>query len=229
MSVGKRAFDVFWASVGTVSLSPVLLAIAVLIRVDDGAPVLYRQLRIGSDGRAFRVLKFRTMTTDAESLGGSLTADGDPRVTRIGGWLRRWKLDELPQLLNVIRGEMSLVGPRPEVPRYVAFYNPQQRRVLALTPGITDPATLRFRREGALLSAAEDPEELYLGWIMPEKIRISLEYSDRATRWTDLVTIFRTLVPFGTSAPVKTPLDWPVSQTDAARTLAERTTLPTIG
>jgi lipopolysaccharide/colanic/teichoic acid biosynthesis glycosyltransferase len=164
-----------------------------LIKLDDGGAVFFRQVRVGRDGRLFRVWKFRTMIANAEQRGGPLTVGEDPRTTRIGRWLRRSKLDELPQLFNVLAGEMSLVGPRPEVPRYVALYSPDQRRVLDLVPGITDPASIVYRHESDLLARAPDPERHYIAVIMPEKIRINLAYAARATWWTDLVVVLDTL------------------------------------
>ncbi|HEX9886639.1 MAG TPA: sugar transferase, partial [Longimicrobiales bacterium] len=141
----------------------------------------------------FRIWKFRSMAADAERTGRPLTVGDDPRVTRVGRWLRAWKLDELPQLLNVVRGEMSLVGPRPEVPRYVELYTLEQSRVLDLTPGITDPASIRYRNEAEALERADDPEAAYIDTLMPEKIRLNLEYGDVATVWSDLRVILRTL------------------------------------
>jgi lipopolysaccharide/colanic/teichoic acid biosynthesis glycosyltransferase len=144
--------------------------------------------------------KFRTMVVDAERRGPPLTVGADPRITPLGSWLRRHKLDELPQLVNVLRGDMTLVGPRPEVRRYVARYTPQQRRVLDLVPGMTDPASVRFRDESLLLAAAADPEVLYVHRLMPEKIRLNLDYAARATVWSDLVVILTTAASLLSSA-----------------------------
>jgi lipopolysaccharide/colanic/teichoic acid biosynthesis glycosyltransferase len=149
--LGKRLFDLFFAALGLVVLSPVFLLITVLVKLSDGGPVLFRQERIGQWGKPFRILKFRSMVIDAERMGLSITKDGDPRITRVGRFLRKTKLDELPQLWNVLCSGMSFVGPRPEVPRYVEKYIAEQRRVLALKPGITDVATLEFRNEEELL------------------------------------------------------------------------------
>ncbi len=189
----KRVFDLFWTIPGLVVLSPLFGVIALWIKLDDGGPVFFRQERVGQNGQLFRIWKFRTMVVDAEKRGRPLTVGRDPRITRAGYRLRRYKLDELPQLLNVLRGEMSLVGPRPEVPRYVALYTPEQRRVLDLMPGITDPASIRYRHENELLSQAEDPEKVYVEEIMPEKIRINLDYAQRATIWSDFWVILQTL------------------------------------
>ena len=190
MTAGKRAMDLAFAAAGMALLWPLFLAIAAAIRLEDGAPVFFRQVRIGERGVPFRIWKFRTMT--AALAGQPITADGDRRITRIGGWLRRFRLDELPQLLNVLAGEMSLVGPRPELPRFVDGYSPDERPVLEFRPGITDPASLRFRDEGALLAGAADPVQIYLERILPEKLRLSLAYARRATPLTDLGVLLAT-------------------------------------
>lgn len=192
MRASKRAFDLAGASLGLLFLSPLLLVLSLLVKLEDSGPVFFRHERVGRDGGAFHIIKFRTMVAGAT--GPSITVDGDPRVTRVGRFLRHWKLDELPQLINVVKGEMSLVGPRPEVPVYVARYEGIQTRVLDLVPGITDPASLAFRREGELLAGVADPERHYVREIMPEKIRMNLEYADRATLWSDLVVIVRTVM-----------------------------------
>jgi len=200
MTRAKRLLDVAASAAGLLALSPLLLAVAVLVR-RDGGPAFFRQERVGRDGRPFRMWKFRTMVPNAERLGPQLTAAGDPRITPIGRWLRRTKLDELPQLANVLVGEMSLVGPRPEVARYVARYTPEQRAVLALVPGITDPASLHYRGEERLLAAAADPERLYVEQVMPDKIRRNLEYARTATVLGDVAVVLRTLgLVAGTSA-----------------------------
>jgi lipopolysaccharide/colanic/teichoic acid biosynthesis glycosyltransferase len=193
MSRGKRAVDIAGAAIGLLVLSPVLVLIGAVVALADGGPVFFRQERVGAGGRCFRMWKFRTMVVDAERRGGQLTVGRDPRVTAVGHWLRRLKLDELPQLLNVLRGEMSLVGPRPEVPRYVALYTAEQREVLRLVPGITDPASIRYRDESEELARAADPEWTYVERIMPEKIRLNLEYAARATRWSDLMVVLATV------------------------------------
>lgn len=191
MSRSKRAFDVALSILGFVLLWPLLLVIAALIK-SDGGPVFFRQERVGRRGRPFRIWKFRTMVVDAERMGLQITAAGDPRITRVGGWLRRTKLDELPQLLNVLTGEMSFVGPRPEVPRYVAMYDAEQTRVLELMPGITDPASLRYFDESRLLADVDDPEAAYVQDIMPAKIRVNLAYAHHATTRDDMRVVFRT-------------------------------------
>lgn len=199
MSRAKRALDLFGAAVGLFLLWPILLTVGLLVRLEDGGPVFFRQERVGHGGRSFRMWKFRTMVPDAERTGGQLTVGRDPRITSVGHWLRLTKLDELPQLLNVLIGEMTLVGPRPEVPRYVSMYTPGQLDVLTLRPGITDPASLRFRDEAAVLARSADPERVYIEAVMPEKIRLNLEYASRATVWSDLAVVLATLlVPFTT-------------------------------
>jgi lipopolysaccharide/colanic/teichoic acid biosynthesis glycosyltransferase len=184
-------FDLTLALVALVLLSPLLGLIALLVRLDSPGPLLHRALRAGRGGRPFTLYKFRSMVADAAAFGPGITAGGDPRVTRVGTWLRRYKLDELPQLLNVLRGEMSLVGPRPEDPCYVALYTPQQRHVLAVRPGITSPASLRFRSEEQLLAGA-DWESAYVNTIMPAKLALELDYLSRRTFWSDLVLLCRT-------------------------------------
>lgn len=192
MITAKRVFDIFFSLVGLSVLWLPLLAVGALIRL-DGGPVFYPQERIGHRGRSFRIWKLRTMVVGADQIGLPLTVGRDPRITRVGHWLRKYKLDELPQLFNVLNGTMSLVGPRPEVPQYVLLYTPDQRRVLDLIPGITDPASVRFRNESDLLAASPDPFIAYCDRIMPEKIRINLEYAAHASLKTDLLMILRTL------------------------------------
>ncbi len=191
--MAKRALDLFFSTVGLLGLSPVFLLIALIIKLSDGGPVFFRQQRIGQGGRLFRVLKFRSMMPNGEQLGPSITAVGDPRITRVGRFLRKHKLDELPQLWNVLCGEMSFVGPRPEVPRYVDNYTTHQRQVLALKPGITDLATLEFRSEEEWLGAAADMERFYLEYCLPRKIQLNLAYAENANVWEDIKIILRTL------------------------------------
>ncbi len=193
MNGAKRVFDVTAAAVGMVFALPLLSAVALVIRLDGRGPVLFIQERIGLRGRPFRLYKFRTMVEEADSLGGPLTVGEDPRITRVGRFLRKYKLDEWPQLINVLKGEMSLVGPRPEVPKYVALYAADQRRVLDLVPGITDPASIKYRNESRLLEAAPDPERAYVEVVMPDKIRINLHYAARADAAKDIRTILKTL------------------------------------
>jgi lipopolysaccharide/colanic/teichoic acid biosynthesis glycosyltransferase len=168
-----------------------LAAIAIAIKAQDGGPVLHRAVRIGRGGRPFRLFKFRTMVAGADSMGPGITAGGDPRITPLGRRLRRAKLDELPQLVNVLLGDMSLVGPRPEDPRYVALYTPEQRQVLLVRPGITSAASLAYRREEQLLSGP-DWEAAYRGQVMPAKLTIDLDYLARRSFWSDVMLIVRT-------------------------------------
>jgi len=191
--VGKRAFDLFWSALGLAVLSPVLALVALAVKLEDGGPVFFRQLRIGRRGRPFRIWKFRTMVVDADRQGRAITVGRDPRITRVGHWLRDSKLDEIPQLLNVFSGEMSLVGPRPEVPRYVELYTEAQRAILALRPGITDLASIKYRNESDLLGAAENPDETYMQILLPDKIRINLAYASEAGLWSDFLVILATL------------------------------------
>ncbi len=188
----KRAFDLLVSTVSIVVLSPVLLIIALAIKLDSPGPVFYRQQRIGRNGAPFAILKFRTMVVDADRL-GLLTIGRDARITRVGRFLRKTKLDELAQLFNVFIGEMSLVGPRPEVPKYVALYTDEQRAVLALKPGITDLASIRYRDENALLGQSTDPERVYIDEVMPAKLAINLDYLAHFSFWGDIGLLFATV------------------------------------
>jgi lipopolysaccharide/colanic/teichoic acid biosynthesis glycosyltransferase len=188
----KRVFDLLLSILGSLSLAPLFIIIAVLIKLEDGGPVFFRQKRVGYKGKTFFIWKLRTMTASAEKCSGRLSVGRDPSITRIGRWLRKTKINELPQLINVLLGEMSLVGPRPELLRYVALYNAEQRKVLDLKPGITDPASLRYRNESELLAGSADPEKTYIQEIMPKKIRMSLEYASKATILSDMWVIIRT-------------------------------------
>jgi lipopolysaccharide/colanic/teichoic acid biosynthesis glycosyltransferase len=171
----KRVFDLALSIPALVVLLPVLIGIAIAVRVDSRGPVFYRAQRVGKDGKLFRLFKFRTMITDADKRGPGITTAQDSRITRVGRFLRRTKLDEFPQLINVISGDMSLVGPRPEDPRYVALYTAEQRKVLSIRPGITSPASVEYRNEESLLHG-EDWETRYIGEIMPAKLAIDLDY-----------------------------------------------------
>lgn len=191
--MAKRVFDLVVASVLLVLLAPLMLAIAAWVRLDSPGPALFRQERVGRGGRVFRIHKFRTMVADAPQRGPALTVGDDARITRAGRWLRRHRLDELPQLIDVLKGDMSLVGPRPEVPRYVAHYPPALRdAVLALKPGLTDPVSLAHLDESALLAQAADPESEYVEVVLPRKLELSLAYARRATVWSDLGVLWRT-------------------------------------
>jgi len=189
----KRGIDLVLGLVALTLLSPLLLIIAVAVATSC-RPVVFRQVRIGLDGRPFRLLKFRAMRADADA-GLPITGSGDPRVTSLGRLLRASKLDELPQLVNVVRGEMSLVGPRPEVPRYVALYTREQRGVLRVRPGLTDPASVLFRDEEALLGAVEEArrESYYVNEVLPRKLAINLQYVEQAGLMYDLALIVGTI------------------------------------
>ena len=200
LTPAKRAFDVACAAFGLTLFAPVLVAVAIVIRAREGPPVLYRPRRVGRNGRRFRLYKFRTMVCGADCTElGSVTVAEDQRITPMGRRLRRYKLDELPQLFNVLRGEMSLVGPRPEDPEFITFYTDEQREILRYTPGITSPASVRFVNEAALLRQAEHPRRKYLEEIMPEEIRLDLEYMRRATLLSDIGVLLETLRALATS------------------------------
>ena len=173
-------------------LSPLFAILAVWIKSDSKGPVFYRQTRVGKDNKDFRLFKFRSMRPDSDRLGLITVGGHDPRVTRSGYYIRKYKLDELPQLINVFRGDMSLVGPRPEVRRYVDMYTPEQMRVLSVRPGITSLASIRYRNENDILAASDDPDRCYVELVMPDKLAIDLEYVDRASLWNDIKLIFST-------------------------------------
>ena len=194
MSVLKRAFDVAIASTTLVATAPLMALIAAAIKLESPGPVLFSQIRVGRDRRPIRALKLRTMIVDAQHLGPEITADADPRITRIGRWLRKTKLDELPQLVNVLRGEMSVVGPRPEVPRYASTYRPEWERLFTVRPGLTDLASLTFRDEERLLAAAIDREKAYTEIIMPMKLQLALDGVMASSLQHDLGVIVRTAV-----------------------------------
>lgn len=194
MSMAKRLFDILCAGIGLLLLSPLLAVVAVWVKLDSPGPVMFRQERVGRFGRTFRIHKFRTMRVDAPKLGPQITVGDDARITRSGRWLRASKVDELPQLWDVLRGAMSLVGPRPEVPRYVAMYPAELREVvLSVRPGITDPASLSFRNESELLARAEDPEREYVEVVMPMKLRLAADYVRNASLGGDIRLILATL------------------------------------
>ena len=188
----KRLFDVIASGFGLIVLSPLFIILAIWIKLDSKGPVFYRQVRVGYKNKDFRIFKFRSMRVGADK--GSLVTIGghDPRVTRSGYFIRKFKFDELPQLINVFLGDMSLVGPRPEVRHYVDYWTPEQMHVLDVRPGITDPASIKFRNENELMEKAEDPEKYYIEVIMQEKIRLYLEYVEKHGFWYDLGLIFKT-------------------------------------
>jgi lipopolysaccharide/colanic/teichoic acid biosynthesis glycosyltransferase len=190
----KRIFDLFAAVVGIFVLLPLFCIVAIWIKLDSPGPVLFKQTRIGRFGQEFTIYKFRTMVTDAEKMGKQITVSNDARITPSGQFLRKYKLDELPQLFNVVKGEMSLVGPRPEVPKYVAYYTHKQLQVLDVLPGITDPASIRFRNENELLENTTDPENLYIKTIMPQKLALNMQYITQVNLGLDFLIILKTLL-----------------------------------
>jgi len=192
--MAKRLFDWALSGLGLLALSPVLLVLAVWIKLDSPGPVFFRQERVGRYGRLFRIHKFRTMVPDAEHQGLQITVGADARVTRVGHWLRKYKVDELPQLMDVWLGHMSLVGPRPEVPRYVACYPTNAREiVLSVRPGITDRASIEFKDENEILGRAQDPHAAYVNEILPIKLSYYIEYVKTQSFVGDVALIFRTL------------------------------------
>lgn len=188
----KRLFDIIASGLGLLILSPLFLILAIWIKLDSKGPVFYRQVRVGKDNKDFRIFKFRSMRVGSDK--GSLVTIGgrDPRVTRSGYYIRKFKFDELPQLINVFVGDMSLVGPRPEVRHYVDYWTEEQMQVLDVRPGITDPASIKFRNENELMEQAEDPEDYYINVIMQEKLKLYLEYVKNHTFWGDIGLIFKT-------------------------------------
>jgi len=194
-AVVKRSMDIAASTAGLILLMPLFVAVAVAIRCDSRGPVFFLQQRVGRGGRPFRLVKFRTMVPNAPALGGSLTASHqDPRITRVGHFLRKTKIDELPQLINVLRGEMSLVGPRPEVSKYVELFPADYEYLLKVRPGITDLASLTYRDEAALLETSSDPEQEYIERVLPDKIALSRRYVESMSPWLDLRLIIRTLL-----------------------------------
>lgn len=188
----QKLIDFSLSVLGLLILLPIFAAVALCIVIEDGRPIFFRQIRVGLKGRPFKIWKFRTMRSTS-LVGPSITATHDDRITKVGRYLRKLKIDELPQLINVIIGEMSLVGPRPEVPKYVALYSSTQRQVLDVLPGITAPASLKYSNEGELLAKATNPEEHYIQVLMPDKIKIDIEYNQRRTWRSDLGLIFKTV------------------------------------
>jgi lipopolysaccharide/colanic/teichoic acid biosynthesis glycosyltransferase len=190
----KRFFDIVFSSLGLSLLSPFLLGIAVFTKTEDGGPIFYRGLRIGKYGKPFRIFKFRTMVVDAEKVGGPSTAADDQRVTKIGRFLRKYKLDELPQLFNVLKGEMSFVGPRPEVKHYVDMFTEEEKAILSVRPGITDWASLWNPDEGAVLAGSVDPEKTYMEKIRPTKLKLQLKYVKANSFRGDMRLIYKTIM-----------------------------------
>ena len=189
----KRVFDFLCSSIGLLVLFPVFLLVMLAIYLESGGPVFFRQERVGKDGVPFHIIKFRSMVDRASEIGPEITSAGDPRVTRVGQFLRRTKLDELPQLLNVWSGEMSIVGPRPEVPSFVALYDDRQKEVLSVRPGITDPASIAYADEEKILGAASDSHRAYVEQILPQKLELNLQYIKKMSLLSDIKIIFMTI------------------------------------
>ena len=190
----KRAFDFCAAGMGLVLLSPLLVVVALLIKLTSAGPVLFKRTRMGRDFQPFQILKFRSMVQDAPKKGGQITFGRDPRITTVGHWLRKTKFDEFPQLINVLRGDMSLVGPRPEVPQYVEAFRDDYEKLLSVRPGITGLASVRYVDEATILAQAADPDAEYRRVVLPEKIRLDAEYIEKASFGYDLQIIFWTFV-----------------------------------
>jgi len=188
----KRLFDILASGLGLLVLSPIFLVLAIWIKFDSEGPVFYRQVRVGRNNKDFKIFKFRSMRINADK-GSLVTIGDDPRITRSGRFIRKMKLDELPQLINVLTGDMSLVGPRPEVRHYVDYWTPQQMSVLAVRPGITDPASIKFRNENELMGKADDPERYYINTIMQEKLNLYLKYVSHHSLFGDIGLIFKTI------------------------------------
>ncbi len=188
----KRLFDILFSLVALILLLPVFVIIAIAIIIDDGFPVFYLQERIGKNFRSFKLFKFRTMYKNADKMGYLTIGSKDPRVTKVGYYLRKYKLDELPQFINVLIGDMSIVGPRPEVKKYVDLYNEQQKKVLSIKPGITDYASIKYINENEILAHSENPEKTYIQEVMPEKLKINLEYIEKQNVLEDIKIILKT-------------------------------------
>lgn len=188
----KRIFDVVASGLGLLALSPLFLILAVWIKCDSAGPVFYRQVRVGRNNKDFKLFKFRSMRVGSDKNGLITVGGNDPRITRSGYFIRKYKLDELPQLINVFIGDMSLVGPRPEVRKYVDMYTAEQMHVLDVRPGITDMASIRYRNENELLEQADDPDKYYVEVVMQDKLRLNLEYVERHSFFFDIRLIFQT-------------------------------------
>jgi lipopolysaccharide/colanic/teichoic acid biosynthesis glycosyltransferase len=189
----KRLFDIIFSFVGLIILLPFFIIIALFIAIDSRGGIFYKQIRVGKNGNDFKLLKFRSMKTDSDK-GSLLTVGGrDSRITKIGYFIRKYKIDELPQLINVLLGDMSLVGPRPEVRRYVDLYNAEQKKVLTVKPGITDYASIEFRNENEILGKADNPEQIYIDEIMPAKLKLNLKYIEEKSFTIDLKIILKTI------------------------------------
>lgn len=188
----KRLFDIVASGLGVLVLSPLFLILAIWIKLDSKGPVFYKQIRVGRNNKDFQLFKFRSMRVGSDKKGLITVGERDPRITRSGYFIRKYKLDEFPQLINVFIGDMSLVGPRPEVRKYVEMYTPEQMHVLDVRPGITDMASILYRNENELLEKADDPDKFYVEVVMQDKLRINLEYVAKHSFWFDIKLIFKT-------------------------------------
>ena len=190
----KRLFDIFFSFWGLIIISPILLLVSILIKKESPGPAFYRGERVGKDGKIFRIFKFRTMVLNADKIGGPSTSADDPRLLKIGKFLKRYQLDELPQFINILRGEMSFVGPRPEVPQEVATYDEETKKIiLSVKPGLTDLATLENVHEGEILRGAKDPHKAYRRLIQPKKLKLAREYVKTRSFWLDIKIILKTI------------------------------------
>lgn len=195
MWLGKRFFDILFASIGLLILSPLFILLGLLIKIESPGPIFYRQIRIGLNEKEFRIHKFRSMYIDADKIGMAITVGRDPRITRVGHYIRKFKCDEFAQLIDVLLGKMSLVGPRPEVPKYVQFYPAEiKKEIFSVRPGITDLASIEYRNENDLLALSPNPEVTYVQQILPDKLKISLEYVRNASMKKDIEIILRTVL-----------------------------------
>ncbi len=189
----KRLFDIIFSTLGIIILSPIFLLLWFTIKIESHGPALFMQTRVGKNNKDFKLIKFRSMYLNSESFGQLTVGMRDPRITNVGYTLRKYKLDELPQLLNVLKGDMSLVGPRPEVRKYVNMYTPEQMMVLEVSPGITDYASIQFINENQLLAKAENPDEYYINNIMPKKLEMNLQYIKSNNPFKDIILILKTI------------------------------------
>lgn len=192
--LAKRIFDIIVASLLVVILSPILLFLSILIKIDSPGPVMFRQVRVTTYGKPFRIFKFRTMVNNADKIGTQVTTNGDSRVTRMGKMLRGCRLDELPQLFNVLKGEMSFVGTRPEVEKYVAHYTDEMKATLLMPAGITSRASIEYKDEERLLESAENADEVYIHQVLPEKMKYNLRAIEKFSFWDDIKTMFATVI-----------------------------------
>lgn len=206
-SMTKRLLDMILSSAGLLLLSPILVVCALIVKASSRGPAVFVQVRVGRGFRPFRIFKFRSMVQDAPQVGRAITVGADPRITRIGRVLRATKLDELPQLFNVLKGDMSLVGPRPEAPKYVEMFRKEYEEILRVRPGISDLASIKYRDEAAVLAQADDPEEAYVSVVLPEKIRLAKEYIRRSSILFDLYLIFLTIAKIASDRCAAPPVD----------------------